>query len=164
MAVFDQLRRRRAARVPRRSAGEEDARVLALEVAGLRPEVLIDPMALGLVLGPGEKVYRTMQLWLSHKAPGGWSVPILCPTVVTNERLIVRMPLGGFESLWWRSLVGFDPRLERSTMLLDYGDGFPRRLSGPGVPAAAVVGVAVLYGVAALADHAALECLRDRPA
>lgn len=162
--MFDRLRGRRAGRAPRRSAGQEDARGLALELARLRPEVLIDPMSLGIVLEPGERAYRAMELWLSHKAPGGWSTPVQCPTVLTDQRLIVRMPLGGLESLWWRSLVGFEPRLDRSTMLLDYGDGFPRRVSGPGVPAAAVVGVAVLYGVAALAEHAALECLRDRPA
>lgn len=161
--MFRQLRRRSKAPVCR-SAEQEDARALALELAGLRPEVLLDPMAFGIVVQPGEKAHRAMDLWVSQRSAHGWPSPVSCPVVVTSERLIVRMPLGGLVSLWWGSLVGFVPQLDRSALFLDYGDGFPRQITGAGIPAVTVVGVAMLYGADALATHEALECLRDRPA
>jgi hypothetical protein len=156
------LRRRNEGKSsPRHSPAAEDARALALQLAGLRPPVLLDPMSLELVLEPGESAYRIAELWLSHRGPSGWSAPASCCVVVTDRRLIVRMPLGELTSLWWGSLVGFHPNLSKCSLILDYGDGFPRSLSGPEIPAVTVVGVVALYGVAALADHAALAPLRD---
>lgn len=151
---------RRRRQVPARSPAAQDARGLALEISGLRPERTLDPASLGLDLAPGEKAYRVMDLWLSELVAGSWSPPVTRPVVVTNDRLIVRMPLGQVESLWWRSLVGFQPDLERCSLILDYGDSWPRSLSGPGIPAVAVVGVATLYGLEALTTHAALAGLR----
>lgn len=119
-------------------------------------------MSLGLVLEPGETAYRVHGAWLSHRAGTGWSQPVQSRVVVTDRRLIVGMPLGSLTSLWWQSLVGFHPDLRRSSLVLDYGDGYPRLLSGPDVASAVVVGVAALYGVAALAQHGALEPLRNQ--
>lgn len=152
---------RRSRREPARSSAVEDARVLALEVSGLRPRRLLDPAALGLVLEPGESAYRAMDLWVSQRGASGWPAPVSCPVVVTDARLIVRMPLGELASLWWRPLVGFEPDLDHSALVLDYGDGCPRCLSGPGAAAATVVGIATLYGVPALATHTALAGLRN---
>lgn len=151
---------RRRRQVPARSPAAEDARALALEVSGLRPARTLDPTSLGVVLAPGEKAYRVMELWLSQLVAGGWSAPTTRPVIVTDARLIVRMPPGRLESLWWRSLVGFQPDLDRCSLVLDYGDGCPRSLSGPAIPAVTVIGVASLYGVEALASHTALAGLR----
>lgn len=154
-------RRRSTQRAPRaRSWEQEDARRLALELAGLRPAVPLDPMVFGLVLQPGETAYRAADVWLSQRGPSGWPAPVPCQAVATDQRLIVRMPPGELASLWWGSLVGFHPDLSRSSMVLDYGDGFPRQVSGPQVPAVAVIAVAAVYGVRGLAEHAALEPLR----
>lgn len=146
---------------PDRSAAAADARALALALAGLAPLQPADPMSLGLVLEPGETAYRVHSAWLSHRAGNGWSHPVHSRVVVTDRRLIVGMPLGSVTSLWWHSLVGFHPDLGRSSLILDYGDGYPRLLSGPDMASAIVVGVAALYGVAALAEHGALEPLRN---
>ena len=152
------IRRRR--QVPARSPAAEDARALALEVSGLRPARTLDPASLGLVVGPGEKAYRAMELWLSQLVAGRWPPPTTRSVILTDARLIVRMPLGQLESLWWRSLVGFQPDLDRCSLILDYGDGCPRSLSGPDIPAVTVIGITTLYGVEALATHAALAGLR----
>lgn len=146
---------------PARSAAAEDARALALGLAGLAPVDRVEPMDLGLVLEPGEAAYRVITGWLSHRALGRWSAPETVSVVVTDHRLIARMPGGSVTSLWWGSLVGFHPDLSHSALVLDYGDGYPRRLSGPQVPAVVVVGIVALYGVDGLARHAALEPLRD---
>ncbi len=144
-----------------RSEAAEAARALALGLAGLAPLELVDPMSIGLVLEPGEVAYRSVTAWTGHWDGAKWSQPVQSRVVVTDRRLIVGMPLGLVSSLWWGSLVGFHPDLARSSLVLDYGDGSPRLISGPDVPSVIVVGVVALYGVAALAEHAALEPLRD---
>ena len=147
---------------PARTPAAEEARALALGLAGLAPLPTVDPMAIGLVLEPGESAYQVAMAWVSHRAGAGWTEPSQVRVVVTDRRLMVGMPLGQVTSLWWGSLVGFHPDLARSSVILDFGDGYPRWLSGPDVASVAVVGVARLYGVKALAEHAALESLRDR--
>ncbi len=144
-----------------RSEGAKAARALALGLAGLAPLEVVDPMSTGLVLEPGETAYRSLAAWTSHWEGASWSQPAQSRVVVTDRRLIVGMPLGLVSSLWWGSLVGFHPDLARSSVVLDYGDGCPRLISGPDVPSVIVVGVVALYGVTALAEHAALESLRD---
>lgn len=147
---------------PTRSTADDDARALALGLAGLAPLQPADPMSLGLVLEQGETAYRVHWSWLSHRTRAGWSQPVQSRVVVTDRRLIVGTPLSSLTSLWWGSLVGFHPDLGRSSLVLDYGDGYPRLLSGPDVASAVVVGVAALYGVGALAEHGALEPLRNQ--
>lgn len=145
-----------------RTRAQESARELALGLAGLAPLPAVDPMSIGLVLEPGESAYQITTAWLSHRDADRWTLPVQSRVVVTDRRLLVGMPLGRVSSLWWGSLVGFHPDLARSAVVLDFGDGYPRCLSGPEVASVVVVGVARLYGVAALTEHAALEPLRDR--
>ena len=155
-------RRRNPSTSPARTPAADQARALALGLAGLVPLPTVDPTAIGLVLEPGECAYRIASAWTSHRDTGRWTRPVQSRVVVTDRRLMVGLPLSGVASLWWGSLVGFYPDLARSCVVLDYGDGYPRSLSGPDVASVAVVGVARIYGVTALADHAALEPLRDR--
>lgn len=138
-----------------------DARRLALGLAGLAPLAVLDAMSMGLVLEPGEVGYRSLVAWTSYSESGRWARPQSSRVIVTDRRLIVGKPSSATTSLWWGSLVGFHPDLSRSSLLLDYGDGYPRVLSGPDMASAAVVGVVALYGVKALVEHPALEPLRD---
>jgi hypothetical protein len=153
--------RKRHAPPPVILAGDaDDARRLALELAGSLPLRPIDPMSLGVVLEPGETAYRTTGVWLRALAGGGWSAASWCHVVVTDARLIVRLPDATLGSLWWGSLVGFEADLEQGHVVMDCGDGWPRLLSGSGVATIAVMGVARVYGVEALTHHAALTPLR----
>lgn len=152
--------RSRPRRVACRTPFDEDARALALELAELSPPQTISGMTVGLVLEPGEVAWRAVSLQLRHRLAGSWSQPSECRALVTSRRVLVQLPTTASLSLWWGSLVGFQPRIAEGYVVLDYGDGSPRMLSGPYVGVVAVAGVACLYGVTALAEHPALEPLR----
>lgn len=137
-----------------------DARALALELAQLRPVELVDVMELGIVLEGGEQAHRTTWSWVRWRVDGQWSQPLWCHVVVTNRRLLVRLPDGTLRSQWWSTLVGFESDLVAGHVVLDYGDGRPRLFSGDAVAVLAVAGVAMLYGREALASHPVLEPIR----
>ena len=137
-----------------------DARDLALELAGLRPLRAPDPIALGVVLEMDETPWRSTFAWLRMRGPSAWTPAEPCDVLVTDRRLVVRSQGGPLWSLWWGSLVGFEGDLVAGHVVLDYGDGAPRLLSGSGVAVIAVAGVARLYGVEALIRHPALAALR----
>jgi hypothetical protein len=143
-----------------RAAAFVDARNLALELAGIQPGVSLDPMVAGVVLRPGETLRRLVNAWLRQRSPDGWTVPSWSQTFVTDQRLLVRLGSGELASLWWGSLVGFEADLVADHVVLDFGDGLPRLLSGPSAAVMAVAGVAALYGPEALAAHPALSPLR----
>lgn len=138
-----------------------DARALALEVAGLKEPALIDPSSVGIVPEPSEHFLRTTSLWVCWLVDGFWSQAQRSDCVVTDRRLVARLPLGGLRSFWWGSLVGLDIDLPAGHAILDYGDGRPRALSGEGVALAAVAAISAAYGVEALATHRAIEPLRS---
>jgi len=152
-------------KVAQRSAADQlaafaDARELALELAGLSAPLTIDAMAAGLVLEHGELGRRMVGLWLRLRLNGMWSQPRWSQVLITDRRLLVRLDTGELISLWWGSLVGFEADLDRSHVILDFGDGRPRSLSGPAVALVAVAGVNRLYGSQALVVHPALAPLR----
>ena len=137
-----------------------DARALALELAGMREAAPIDAMLQGLVLEPDEVARRVTALWLRIRVDGQWSPASWSQVLISDHRLLLRLSGGELVSLWWGSLVGFEVNLDEDYVILDFGDGRPRTLSGAGVSLVAVAGVARLYGVEALATHPALEPLR----
>jgi hypothetical protein len=137
-----------------------DARALALELAGMRDDAPIDAMVQGLVLEPDEVGRRVAALWLRIRVDGQWSPASWSQVLISNHRLLIRLSGGDLVSLWWGSLVGFEVNLGEDFVILDFGDGRPRALSGSGVALVAVAGVARLYGVEALTTHPALEPLR----
>lgn len=143
-----------------RQAAFADARQLALELAGITEPYALDAMAAGLVLERGEIGRRMAGLWLRMRQGGVWCEPRWTQVLITDRRLLVRLDTGELISLWWGALVGFEPDLERGHVVLDFGDGHPRLLSGPAVALVAVAGVARLYGPEALLAHPALEPLR----
>lgn len=140
-----------------------DARHLALELAGGEARV-IDPVAVGVVLESGEVARRLVGCWLQMWMDGTWSEPRWTQSLVSDRRLLVRFDSGELVSLWWEALVGFTADLTVGSVVLDFGDGRPRWLSGPGVAAVAVAGVARLYGPEAMLTHPALAPLRRNPA
>jgi len=137
-----------------------DARHLALEIAG-EPGPQIDPMAAGVVLQDGEIARRVLKVWLSIWLDGAWAPGSTAQVLVSDRRLLVRLDSGELVSMWWDTLAGFTADLIAGHVVLDFGDGRPRSMSGPGAAAVAVVGVARLYGTAALLTHPALEPLRQ---
>ena len=90
-----------------------------------------------------------------------WSLPSWSQVLITERRLLVRLDTGELVSLWWGSLVGFEADLANGHVVLDFGDGRPRLLSGPAVALVAVAGVGRLYGREALLAHPALAPLRN---
>ncbi len=155
------MRRRKATAEPAIGAADaEDARLLALELAGLAPERQIDQIGVRVVLEPGERAPRATvaRLWWWQ---GAWVGGVDCTLVVTDRRLIVRMPDASLGSLWWGSMVGFEADLNRGQVVVDFGDGSPRLLMGSGTAVVAVAGVAALYGIPALSGHPALAPLRQ---
>jgi hypothetical protein len=142
-------------------AAVEDARALALELAGLRPRQVIDPTALGIVLEHDEAPLRTVRVWLRWLVDGQWQPAQHSPALLTDRRLVARLPASGLRSFWWGSLVGLTVDLDAGHVILDCGDGRPRALSGEAAPAVAVAAVAAAYGVEALATHEAIGPLRS---
>jgi hypothetical protein len=138
----------------------EDARHLALEAAGLRPSPVVDVMRRGIVLEAGERAWREVGVELRHHVSGDWCAAMPAVGLVTDRRVLLRTSAGHCVSLWWGTLVRFEPSLSRGYVVFDYGDGLPRLLSGGQVPVVAVAGVMALYGVAGLTEHPALEPLR----
>lgn len=145
---------------PTRSA-VDDARALALELADLRLSPEVDPSALGVVIEPGEAALRTVGVWLRWLVDGQWSTAQHCAALVTDRRVVARLSASGLRSFWWGSLVGLEIDLGAGHVVLDYGDGRPRALSGDAAPVIAVAAVAAAYGVDALATHEAIALLRS---
>lgn len=153
-------------RADERSAALRDARVLIFELAGFAPVAPFDSMSAGMVLGAGETAYRLVAAWLQQQLPQGWTEPTWSQLLVTDRRLLIRLPGGMLVSLWWGSLVGFEADLVGERVILDYGDGSPRHVFGSAAPIIAVAGVAMVYGPEALLTHPALAPLRalaDQP-
>ncbi len=136
-----------------------DARHLALELAGSAGPHL-DAMTAGVVLEPGEVGRRFVGAWLRLWLDGCWSPARWTQSLLSDRRLLVRFDTGELVSLWWEGLVGFTADVDAGHVVLDFGDGRPRLLSGPGAAVVAVAGVARLYGVDALLTHPALAPLR----
>ena len=137
-----------------------DARDLALEYAGLSPTSSLKPQHLGVVLRPEEAIRRATSAWFRLRIDGQWSEASLSQVMITDSRLILRLGSGELASLWWGSVCGFEADLDAGHVVLDFGDGRPRLLSGDAVPVIAVAGVAQIYGVPALATHPSLAPIR----
>lgn len=146
---------------PAAQAAAADARALALELGGLRVPEHVDVMGLGIVLENGENANRTTWCWVRWRCDRQWSPALWCDVVVTDHRLLVRLPDGTLRSQWWSTLVGFEADLVAGHVVLDYGDGRPRLFSGPEAAVLAVAGVAMLYGPEALVCHPALGPIRS---
>ncbi|EWT06838.1 hypothetical protein N864_16465 [Intrasporangium chromatireducens Q5-1] len=144
-----------------RAAAIEDARLLALELGGLRPPQTVDPIAVGVALEVGERAHRLVPLELRVLEAGWWTDGEPCQVLLTDRRLLLRRSHGELASLWWGSAVGLEVDLVAGRLVLDYGDGRPRGLSGPGAAVAAAMAVAGVYGLEGLITHPGLAGLRE---
>ena len=139
-----------------RTEAYHDARALAIELARGEPSTAFDPMAAGVVLQPGETVYRQVPLWIRVQQDGTWADASFADVIVTDLRLLCRFASGRLSSLWWSGIVGLHVDLAAEHIVLDFGDAQPVCLSGPLVAPVAVVGIASVYGTGAILTHHAL--------
>jgi hypothetical protein len=145
-----------------RSEAYHDARALAIEIARGEPFARFDPMNAGVVLQPGETVYRQVPLWIRVQQEGRWAEASYADVLVTDLRLLCRFETGRISLLWWNSVVAIDVDLTKEHLVIDYGDGQSVSLSGPWMAPAAVAGVAAIYGERALVGHPGLSPLRRK--
>jgi hypothetical protein len=143
-----------------RTEAYRDARALAIELARGEPSARFDPMKAGVVLQPGETVYRRLQLWMRVQKDGRWADASFADVLVTDLRLLCRFATGRLSSLWWSGVVGMRIDLATEHIVLDFGDGQPISLSGVQVVSVSVAAIASIYGAQALASHPALIPLR----
>jgi hypothetical protein len=143
-----------------RAEAYHDARALALELARGVPSVRFDPMRAGVVLLPGESVYRRLPIWVRVQQDGRWAAASYADVIVTDMRLLCRFATGHLASLWWSGIVGLNVDLEAEHVVLDFGDGQPVSLSGVQVSVVSVAATASIYGAQALVGHPALAPLR----
>ena len=143
-----------------RAEAHRDARALAIELARGVPATRFDPMTAGVVLRPGETVYRQVPLWIRVLQDGRWAEASFADVIVTDQRLLCRFATGRLSSLWWSGVVGLNVDLAAEHIVLDYGDGQPVGLSGEQVGPVSVAAIASIYGAKALVTHSALAPLR----
>jgi hypothetical protein len=145
-----------------RTEAYHDARALALELARGVPSMRFDPMRAGVVLKPGETVYRQVPLWIRVQQGGTWADASFADVIVTDLRLLSRFESRRLTSLWWSGIVGLHVDLAAEHIVLDFGDAQPVCLSGPLVAPVAVIGIASVYGTEAILTHHALALLWTR--
>jgi hypothetical protein len=121
-----------------------------------------DPMKEGVVLQPGETVYRQVPLWIRVQQDGRWAEASYADVLVSDVRLLCRFAAGRMFSLWWSGIVGLNVDLVAEHIVLDFGDGQPINFSGVQVVSVSVAAIASIYGAQALASHPALTPLRTR--
>jgi hypothetical protein len=117
------------------AAACQDARYLAIELAAGRPAQPIDVMRLGLMIEPDETAYRYVCATISQyeQSVGLWPIPTPVAILITDRRLIARLPHGAVILYWWHSVVALDVNLAAGRVVLDFGDNEPRALGGPAV-------------------------------
>lgn len=158
------LRHRRPAETRRPSgwpAARDDARRLAVEIGRGRPDTPFDAMVAGVVLHPSETAYRQVPVWLIAFDHDHWAVPSPVQAIITDQRLICRLPTWQLATLPWRGLVGLHIDLPHAQVVLDYGDGAPVTATGGAVPLVAVAAVAFTCGPSRLLVHPDLRPLRS---
>jgi len=146
-----------------RTEAHHDARALAIELARGVPSTRFDPMTAGVVLQPGETLYRQLPIWIRVQENGRWAEASYADAVVTDRRLLCRFATGHLALLWWSGIVGLNVDLAAEHIVLDFGDGQPVSLSGAQVAPLAVLGIASVYGVEAMLTHPGLVRLRTDP-
>jgi hypothetical protein len=143
-------------------AAFDDARALALEIARGTPARGFDAMSAGLVLIPGETVFRCVGAWLAAQVGASWAPPNWAQAVVTDQRLLCKCDDGRLLSLFWAEVSGLQIVLEQQRLALNYGDHAPIAFIGIQTAVLAVAAVAGVYGAPSLLTHPALSPLRYR--
>ena len=82
-----------------RAEAYHDARALAIELARGEPTARFDPMRAGVVLQPGETVYRQVQLWIRVQQDGRW-LPDVCLSVEVGARVLIVAKAGWPNNAW----------------------------------------------------------------
>ena len=162
------MRSRRRARDPGKSVADavaqaaalDDARALAVELSRGVPSLEFDAVSAGLILLPGEVVYRCVGVWLAAMDRGSWAPPNWAEVLLTDRRVLCRCDDARLLSLSWTDVTGVQIGLEEQHVVVNYGDDSPIAFMGVGTPALAVGAVAGVYGLPSLLNHASLSLLR----
>jgi hypothetical protein len=119
-------------------------------------------MSLGLVIEPDETAYRYVPATISQydQNVGLWPLPTPVMVLITDRRLIARLPHGAAISYWWNTVVALDVDLAAGRVVLDYGDNEPRAIGGPTVAVLGVTAIRATFGLDGLIRHSALAALR----
>jgi hypothetical protein len=133
---------------------------LAIELGCGSPSRAFDDLNAGVVLAPHETVYRSTKAWLRIQNSGSWGAARPAHVLVSDQRLLCRLPDGGWTSLWWNGVIGLQVDLAAEHVILDYGDGQPVALSSVSSAVIGVAAIAFVHGVRALIRHPALGPLR----
>jgi hypothetical protein len=157
----------------------DDARQLALDLYHSTPSS-ITPYGIGVVLEPGELIYR--QVWARYSTLGAtpdvidgrgrlhlgsplWRNWGWCDTLITSHRLVTRLAgdSGRLGSNWWTAIAGVQVDLEHQTVAMDDDLNKWRGIyAGPATPIMAVATIERIYGPTALLEHPGLLLLRRR--
>jgi hypothetical protein len=143
-----------------RAEAHDGARALAIEFARGMPSTRFDPMTVGVVLQPGETVYRQLPIWVRVQQDGRWAEARRADAVVTDQRLLFRFATWHLASIWWSGIVGLTVDRAAEHIVLDFGAGQPVSFSGPRVVVVAVAAIASIYGAQAMLTHPGLARLR----
>ena len=138
----------------------DDARALAVELSRGVASLEFDAVSAGLILFPGETVYRCVGAWLTTVDRGSWAPPNWAEILMTDRRLICRCDDARLLSLSWTHVTGLQIGLEEQHLVMNYGDDPPIAFMGIGAATLAVGTVAGVYGLPALITHPALSPLR----
>lgn len=145
---------------PEHQIAVADARALALELVRGLPMHPIDTMSAGIVLGGGETAFRQVSTWIYTFESPCWATPAPVDVLITDQRLVCRLPAGQLASLPWSGMMGLSIDLADEHVLVDYGDGQPHCFAGSATAVLAVAAVACVCGLPALITHPALGPLR----
>jgi len=165
-----------------RVAAYDDARMLALAIAGSCHLPAISTYDLGIVLGVGEVVWqrtpaaywwRGEQRWTEQRTSHagyrstftevrresmncagtlGW--------LITSQRLVAREPTGEVISIHWTAIQAVSVDLIADAVALDGAAGYHCELRGPAIAPVGVAAIACCFGPRALLDHPSLVALR----
>jgi hypothetical protein len=158
-----------------RRAAYDDARRLAIEIAGNGPRPPVDVYSYGLVPNDGERPYRVFwmhwhmrEIWADNRITDPranrefaiWPEPQPAHLMLTDQRIACRDLHGELFSMYWNGLSGCQVNMAAERITLDYHDGRAGAFTGTAAPVLAVASVAHLYGTEGLLKHPAIRVLR----
>ena len=143
------------------AAALDDARALAVELSRGVASLEFDAVSAGLILFPGETVYRCIGAWLTTMDRGSWAPPNWAEILITDRRLICRCDDARLLSLSWTDVTGLQIALSEQRLIVNYGDDPPIAFMGAATAVLAVGAVAGVYGLPSLLTHPSLSSLRQ---
>lgn len=118
------------------------------------------PLFVLSALGASAARNRSVRKQAEAMAVTQWREPQFVPLLVTDRRIVLNRS-GEWLSFYYGGIHAVHPHLERSTLVLEFGDTSPLRLEGPDVPSIAVWTIRQVLGLELMASHPHLEAARS---